>query len=140
MNMAKRKYSKMKKIEPAVQTLTFVIQATDTGKEVWHADLSQCASIMNRRFYRQGINWAVSGFKILSSSGSSGQISINKLPNTWIVSNSWEKGFRAWQRQQREVIEDGTQESTMAKFNDFKIFMNTDHFNNGVTRNRMLSA
>ncbi len=135
MNMAKRKYSKMRKIEPSVQTFNFVIGITDTGKEVSYIDLSQCASILNRRFYRQGINWAVSSFKILSSSGATGQISINKLPNTWVCSNAWEKAFRSWKRQQDEVMEDGTQESTVAKFNDFKIFMNTDHYESGVVRN-----
>ncbi len=135
MDMAKRKYSKMKKIEPSVQTLTFAITAQSSGKEFNYIDLSQCASILNRRFYRQGVNWAVSGFKILSGAGVTGEISINKLPNTWVMSNAWEKGFRAWQRQQRDTLEDGTQESVKAKFNDFKIFMNSDHLGAGISRN-----
>ena len=134
MNMAKRKYSNTKKIEPSVLTLTFALTSSSTGKEFNYIDLSQCASILNRRFYRQGINWAVSGFKILTDSGTTGQISINKLPNTWVMSNAWEKGFRHWKRQQDEAIATG-QDSVKAKYNDFKIFMNADHHSNGFSRN-----
>ena len=139
--MAKKGYSRMTKIQPAVQTMTFIITSKDAGKETNYIDLSQCASILNRRFYRQGINWAVSSFKILSGSGVTGQVSIQKMPNTWIVSNSWEKAFRAWKRQQDEVMEDGTQESTVARFNDFKIFLNKDHYIKDVSKNLLpLSA
>jgi hypothetical protein len=131
----------MKKIEPSVQTLTFVLTSASAGKEVNYIDLSQCASIINRRFYRQGINWAVSGFKILSGSGVTGQVSIHKLPNTWVMGNAWEKGFRAWHKQQRESLDGGDQQSVIAKFNDFKIFMDRDHKSKGESRNLLpLSA
>jgi hypothetical protein len=133
--MAKKGYSRMTKVQPAVQTMTFVITSKDAGKETNYIDLSQCASILNRRFYRQGINWAVSSFKVLSGAGTTGSVSIRKMPNTWIVSNSWEKAFRAWKRQQDEVMEDGTQESSVARFNDFKIHLNEDHFVKGVGKN-----
>ena len=98
-------------------------------------DLSQVASIMNRRFYRQGINWAVAGFKVISPAGATGSLSVAQLPNTWIMSNAWEKTFRAWQRQQNEVLDDGVQESVKAKFNDFKIFADADHLAAGVAGN-----
>lgn len=106
-----------------------------SGTNSYTIDLSQAASILNRRFYRQGINWAVAGFKIFSSTGTSGTIQISKLPNTWVLSNAWEKGFRAWQRQQREALEDGSQESVKAKFNDFKIFADSFHLSQGVAGN-----
>ena len=66
-----RKYPTKKrknKIEPAVQTLSF--QLTSSPFEVSttdYIDLSQVASLVNRRFYRQGINWAVGGFKFLAA-------------------------------------------------------------------------
>jgi hypothetical protein len=53
------------------------------------------------------------------------------------MSNAWEKAFRAWQRQQREALDDGTQESVRAKFNDFKIFADGDHLSSGVANNLM---
>ena len=131
--MAKRRYSKKgNKIEPSVLTMAF---ALPDGAVTSTIDLSQVASIMNRRFYRQGINWAVAGFKVISPAGASGSLSVAQLPNTWVMSNAWEKAFRAWQRQQNEVLEDGTQESVRAKFNDFKIFADADHHSVGVAGN-----
>lgn len=135
MNMAKRKYSKMKKIEPSVQTLLFSTPTIPNGSsEDFYIDLSQVASIMNRRFYRQGINWAVSGIKILAVAFT-GAVQVSKLPNTWVMSNAWEKGFRAWKRQQDEALDDGDQESVKAKFNDFKIFMDANHASDGFASN-----
>ena len=140
MNMAKRKYSKMKKIEPSVLTMTFVVQYDqDGGKQRNYIDLSQCASILNRRFYRQGINWAVSGFKVLSAAtpkdGVSAQISIAKLPNTWVMSNAWEKSFRAWQQMIKNATDDSGTESIKGKFLDFKIYADIDHHSAGYADN-----
>ena len=117
--MARRRMNS--KIQPAVQTLTFSFQSEDSGKERRFIDISQCVSLMNRRFYRQGLNWAVSGIKILSyvpgsTSPATGQISIGKLPNTWVMSNSWEKGFRAWQKMNKDAVDDSEQESLSGKF------------------------
>ena len=137
--MAKRMKSK---IQPAVLKMNFLFGTASGGtKSTNYIDLSQCASILNRRFYRQGLNWAVSGFKILSPIPSSpsavvtGEISIHKLPNTWVMSNSWEKGFRAWKRQQDDAIDDGDNQSVKAKYNDFKIFANKDHLAAGFGSN-----
>ena len=133
-----RKYSnkRMSKIEPSELTLTFATPSVVGGaSETFYIDLSQVASIVNRRFYRQGINWAVGGFKFLTPSGFSGQLSVSKLPNTWVMSNAWEKTFRAWSRQQRESLDDGVQESVRAKFNDFKIFADPLHLSKGIAAN-----
>ena len=132
--MAKRKYSKMSKIQPAEMTLNFVTDTVDAGTVGnFYIDLSQCASIVNRRFYRQGINWAVSGIKILS--GVNAAIGCRRLPNTWVMSNAWEKGFRAWKRQQDDAIDDGDNQSVKAKYNDFKIFADSEHLSQGFSRN-----
>lgn len=104
--MAYKKSSKMQrtsKIEPSVQTLyigTQTIGVADTA----YLDLSQVASLINRRFYRQGINWAVAGFKVLSQPTFSGSVGISKLPNTWVMANSWEKSMRAWMRMNKESL------------------------------------
>jgi len=129
--MARRKSTSGSKIQPAPMTLTFATPDTAGGR--YYIDLSQAASIANRRFYRQGINWAVAGIKVISSKA--GTFSVGKLPNTWVLSNAWEKMFRAWQRQQREVLEDGSQQSVRAKFNDFKIFADDQHLASGVSNN-----
>jgi hypothetical protein len=113
---------KSNKIQPAVMTMAFEIPS---GPQALTIDLSQVASLMNRRFYRQGINWAVAGFKVISGPGSTGGMSISQLPNTWITSNAWEKAFRAWNKQQMETVEDSGAQSAVARFRDFKIHADT---------------
>lgn len=132
--MARRNSTRGSKIQPAVQTFTFGFTAPGGGATTSnYIDLSQVASLMNRRFYRQGINWAVAGFKFLSASSFAGQISVNKLPNTWVLSNSWEKSFRAWQRMNREALMEN--ESIKPRFLDFKIYADSTHHQLGYGAN-----
>lgn len=102
-----------------------------------YIDLSQSASIVNRRFYRQGLNWAVSGFTVnfAASVPSAGNIRIETLPTTWVSSNAWHKSFALWRRQQNEAIAESGSESAVAKFRDFKIFMDTVHVAAGFGAN-----
>ena len=96
-------------------------------------DLSRAASLANRRFYRQGLNWAVSSIKVMSMSVDSqnrpvtqvppkGRVIVSKAPTTWVGSNAWEKGFRAWQKQQKES---GGVPGTFA---DFKVWLDESHY------------
>ena len=134
--MAKRKsgYKRMQKIEPAVQTLNFNFSVSGGSTVNQTLDLSQCASLVNRRFYRQGINWAVSGIKVLTTGeNNNGSITVQKLPETWIMSNSWEKGFRNWQRMNNEALEES--ESVRPRFLDFKIYADSLHHAAGFGSN-----
>ena len=132
--MARRKYStkKRNKIEPAVQTLTFYVPAA-AGSSTVYLDTSQVASLVNRRFYRQGINWPVAGFKILSNPGYTGACVISKLPNTWVMSNAWEKGFRAWQRMNDMALEETP--SVKPRFLDYKVYADSTHHAAGSAAN-----
>ena len=131
--MAKRRYTKKgNKIQPAVQTLTLYVPAP-AGSSTVYLDTSQIASLVNRRFYRQGINWPVAGFKILSNPGYTGSMTISKLPNTWVMSNAWEKGFRAWQKMNNEALEEAP--SVKPKFLDFKIYADSAHHALGFAGN-----
>ena len=114
--MAKRNYSKRSKIEPSVLTAAFVLPA---GAATSTIDLSQVASLINRRFYRQGINWAVAGFKVISPGSAIGSMSIGQLPNTWVMANAWEKSMRTWTKMNREALAESS--SVRPKFLDFKI-------------------
>ena len=129
--MAKRMKSK---IQPAVQTLTFNFNPSDqAGGDFLYVDLSQVASIVNRRFYRQGLNWAVAGFKMTTGQDSAGRVHINKLPNTWVMSNAWEKAFRAWQKMIAHAVDDSGNQSIKPKFLDYKIFANKKHWESYVS-------
>ena len=122
------------KIQPAVQTLTFATPNVTVGNTgISYIDLSQCVSLMNRRFYRQGLNWAVAAIKILTLG--EGGVTVQKLPNTWVMSNAWEKGFRTWQEMNKQAVEDSDQESLKGKFLDFKIYADKEHHRQGFGSN-----
>ena len=134
--MAKRSYRKTSKIQPSVQTMTFTDLTVGAGvgtSSTFYIDLSQCASLANRRFYRQGINWATAGFKFLTSAGVNAIIQVSKLPNTWVMSNAWEKSFRTWQRMNNEALAES--ESVRPKFLDFKIYADSAHHAAGFGAN-----
>ncbi len=119
--MARRKarMPQGKKIQPAVKTMAFNLPiGTDQT-----LDVSQCASLLNRRFYRQGINWAVAGFTFFTQG--QGSITISKIWDTWVASNSWEKGFRAWQKMNNDALDEA--ESIRPRFLDFKVYMDSVH-------------
>ena len=126
--MARKRKSMQRKLEPAVQTMAF---SAPTGDST--IDLSRCASLVNRRFYRQGINWVVSGFRIYkatpTTTGATG-VTIFKLPNTWVLGNAWEKAFRHWQDLNKKAVDAG--ESLPGRFTDFKVYMDTIHHGVGA--------
>ena len=127
--MARRKSNK---IEPSVMSFILNTPPTTGGSTgQFTCDLSQVASLMNRRFYRQGINWAVAGIKIISSG--SGTVLVKKLPNTWVLSNAWEKGMRTWLKMSNEALSET--ESVRPKFMDYKIYADSVHHNAGYGAN-----
>ena len=129
--MARRKarVPQGKKLQPAVKTMLFNI--TTSGPQT--IDLSQCASLANRRFYRQGLNWAVAGFTFITSGSQAGTIGVAKIPDTWVSSNAWEKGFRTWNKLNDEALDEA--ESIKPKFTDFKVFMDAIHHDAGSPAN-----
>jgi hypothetical protein len=136
--MAKRKYSgKRNKIEPSAQTLTFQMQVPPGANEDFTLDLSQVASLVNRRFYRQGINWAVGGQKLLiqpsAGQNTNGLIICGKLPNTWVMANAWEKSMRTWTKMNREALAES--QSVRPRFLDFKVYADAIHHNAGFGSN-----
>jgi hypothetical protein len=123
--MAKRKYSKAKKMQPAVTRLWFHI---DSGNDTNYIDLSLAASAANRRFYRQGLTWAVAGMKLHTfPSGEksvTGNFDVSKIPETWMAANAHTKAKKLWMKSQDQVLDD--QPSIAAKYRDFKINLDKD--------------
>lgn len=133
MGMAKRNYSKRSKIEPSAQTFAFGFSLGPNKSVTHYIDLSQVASIVNRRFYRQGINWAVAGLKVFNVGGTTGDVTLSKLPNSWVMSNSWEKGMRTWTKMNRQALAEAP--SVRPKFLDFKIYADAEHHTAGYAAN-----
>ncbi len=123
-----------KKVQPSALTITLATPSVGggaTGK--FYCDISQIVSLLSRRFYRQGTNWAVSKVKV--SSQIPGFAAVGKVPTTWVTSNAWEKAMSVWRKQQEEALEEGGSESMKAAFNDFKVFADTDHVTAGFAAN-----
>ena len=115
-----------RKLHPAPMSLYYQIgDSTDT-----YIDLAKDLSNINRRFYRQGMNYAVAGFRFgynRSSQSDSVNVAIQTLPTTWVVGAAWHKFFAAWQNQQNEALDAIDGENMKGRWNDFKIYWNSAH-------------
>ena len=52
---------------------------------------------------------------------------ISTIQQSWCTSNAWHKSFAMWQKQSMEAMEDAGAESAIARFRDFKIYMDPRH-------------
>ena len=96
-----------------------------------YIDLSRAASIMNRRFYRQGINWSVAGFTVTTSGTTApGSVTICKAPTTWMTYNSWVKSKAMWDKMNDLVLDD--EPSIESRYADFKVYLNAGMKDAGV--------
>ena len=113
------------------------MEFTFSENETGYIDLSQCASILNRRFYRQGLQWAIAGIKIQSDApGVPGTVTVSKLPETWVVGAAWEKSMTRWMEQQSRALKEMGAEETKSRYNDYKIYMDDTHVTSGFTSNK----
>jgi len=133
--MARKKTRTTTKLQPAEMTLSTAFTVPVGGfVNSFTMDLSQMASIVNRRFYRQGLNWAVAGFKVRIVGTGQGSILVKKLPTTWTYANSWTKGFKHWQEMNKRATDDG-QVDVSGRFLDFKIYADSTHHSDGFGAN-----
>lgn len=98
-----------------------------------YIDLAKDLSNINRRFYRQGMNYAVGGIRFgwADSRTQPVDIAVQTLPTTWVVGAAWHKFFAAWQKQQNEALDAVDGESLKGKWNDFKIYFDNSHKGQG---------
>lgn len=112
-----------RKLEPAAMNLSFTAVGTGTN----YIDLSKAASIVNRRFYRQGINWSVAGFTVTvtGTTTSPGSVTVCKVPTTWVAYNAWKKSKAMWDRMNDQVMDENG--DIDGKYADFKVYLDTGH-------------
>jgi len=127
--MAKRTYSvkRKSKVQPAPYKLNYTIPA---GTNTSFVDLGRDISRLSRRFVRQGKLFAISNIRVTTASASSPAgtgVYISAMQNTWVTSNAWHKSFAMWNKQQMEAMEDAGAESVIARFRDFKVYLDTTH-------------
>ncbi len=125
----------MAQIQPAELDFWFELQqAGDVDTPVnQYIDLAQCASIVNRRFYRQGYQWAVAQCEVVSDVSTTTEI--RRLPETWVCANAWVKAFSTWRASRDQVLED--QPSLVSKYSDFKVFYDPTQQAAGMAANEL---
>lgn len=99
-------------------TIFYQVDLDEAGNFYGTIDVSQSVSMLSRKRYRQGLEWAVSGIRVNSPQAC--QITIATLPQTWSCAQAWKTSFRAW-RKMRHNAEDGMTVDTEARYADFKI-------------------
>jgi len=94
-------------------------------------DLSQCYSLINRLFCRQGMQIAIAGMSV--SGALDAEVSVARLPEHWPCINAWEKGYHIWRESQDQVLD--REPGIGGKYRDFKVFFNSTHQAAGVAGN-----
>lgn len=88
-------------------------------------DLAECLSQVNRKAFKQGYVYAVESFVWDGGAGSS--VSIQSLPTSWTVYNSWLKAKGLWNKMNRLAVA-GVPGNAYPKYHDFKVFFEEQHY------------
>lgn len=112
----------MAKIVPAQTTFTVLVPH---GTAV-NVDIAHCLSILNKRMYRQGMNYYVESIQAISQSGL--VAAVFAAPDTWVTHNAWKKGYETWRTMQNEA-HDGEGWRHKGKWADFKVLLDDEGLN-----------
>ena len=118
--MAKRSYkNKTRSLQPAVMKLHYRVPL-GSPDSINYISISESVSRLNRRFYRQGMNWAVANvrFNMLPKQSTSigMEVYVNTIPHTWSVANAWMKTYALWKKQQDDALSMTDSLDTAARF------------------------
>lgn len=111
-------------IQPAERKLRFSIAPNSYAV----IDTAWALSQINRRSYRQGMEYAydkVELFQIQPSSAA--EVTILRLPHGWVTANAWTKAYHAWKKQRDDALEASDTWDMRAKYSDFKVLYNYGH-------------
>jgi len=89
-------------MQPAITTLVYAMTPS-SGAATANIDLAKGLSTVNRRLYRQGMNYAVAGISVGRFDTGITKVILQTAGNTWMVQNAWKKGYHLWNDQQRDA-------------------------------------
>jgi len=107
--------------QPAHRVLTYALPAGES-----YVDIARDLSKINRRLYRQGMQYAVQKIEY-SFNGNVNEIAAQQLTvytagDTWVVMNAWKKAYAHWIAQQRRARRLVGQ-SAKPTWEDFKVYL-----------------
>jgi len=112
-------------MQPAQTVLTYTVPAG-----VSYIDIAKGLSQVNRRAYRQGMEYAVGKitFAYLANPQAVSNVSltVGTAGNTWVVHNAWKKAYAHWIAQQRNARRLIGQ-SAKPTWEDFKVYLDDAH-------------
>jgi len=97
----------------------------DANANPEYVDIAKELSKLNRRSYRQAMNYAVENIKITKGTNPAGTYILLGVPKLWTVDNATTKIYNLWMEQRREVLK--LNPDLKAKWSDFKVFLDTQH-------------
>lgn len=112
-----------RKRTPAVLTLSFVAPAGES-----YVDLALAMSIANRRGYKQQFRPVIAGMTLYTNNA--GVFSTFVLPDTWVMSNAYDKTRALWKKMNDQVLDD--EPSIQGAYHDFKIGMDANHLTQSI--------
>ncbi|AXQ65371.1 MAG: hypothetical protein [Circular genetic element sp.] len=104
------------------------IRFTCESQKVTLVDSAALLSEVNRRAYRQGMEYAYDSLEMFQNqAGAEAVLSVYRLPQTWVTTNAWVKTFHAWKDQRDSALAESDSWSVEAKYSDFKCYYNISH-------------
>lgn len=105
--------------------LYYNIAHSGNGEDASYIDLARDLSAVNRRLYRQGMNYSISNISVHDSQGDA-RVLVSTAPNTWATHEAWTMAFEGWKRQRAQTLQDMPGAST-PRWSDFKVYLNAEH-------------
>ena len=119
-NLPAKKY---KKTSPTQIRLSF----EGNGEETQFIDIALALSVINRKFYRQGVYYYVNSVEVYNNE--TGVIDLHTLPDTWVTKNAWNRAFQIFQKMNSMV--GAPMSAVKPKYHDFKVYMDSRHYATG---------
>ena len=116
-----------KKYKHSTPTQLRLVFQFDEGETGGYIDLAQALSVINRRFYRQGVYYYINSMELETLQDGYAQIEV--IPDTWVTQQAWKRAFGTFQKMNSMV------DTPRPKYHDFKVFMDAQHrndVNNGI--------
>lgn len=106
----------------------------DASKPEGFLDIAQCLSRLNRKLFRQGMQYMIQEIRVVNNSAAT-ELQVWRMPDTWVTTNAWVKALAEWNEQHLQAARETGTESMRAKWRDFKVYMNEGHVEDGGPNN-----
>ena len=123
VNLPAKKYAKS---SPTQLRLSFEF----TGNGTKFIDIAKALSIINRKFYRQGVYYYVNSVEFYNAG--EGHVDLHTIPDNWVTKNAWNRGFSLFQKM-NSLVDSPMTNVGRPKYHDFKVYMSVLHMQNGST-------